>query len=275
MERRKYFSERSGNRKFTSRDLFERFKDTYLYFKEQDYFKQHLELTSLEVSRKAKYLSSIKLNAKIFPIDDWSMEMAEDVELIFSSIEFLSDHISEPGSWEVFATETGFNYRDYASYDSKAGQDDFRNAVNSFLNEYKDGYELNSEREIVKIGSHGIETILDATIEEYDFDNVDLKVKKAKRIWKNRNATLSDKKKAILELADVFEWLRDTEALQEALNQKDSNDLFNIINNFALRHHNQNQKNGYDENIWYAWMFHFFLATYHSVIRTIKKKSET
>lgn len=275
MEDRKYFLARSGNRKFTPRDLFRRFKDTYLFFKEQDYFKQHLEITSLEISKKAQYLSSIKLNAKIFPIDDWSIEMTKDVELIFSSIEFLSDHISEPGNRENFVTETGFNYTDYASYDSKSGQDEFRNAVNSFLSDYGDGYELNSEREIVKIGSHDIETILDAPIEEYDFDNVDLKVKEAKRIWKSRNATLLDKKKAILELADVFEWLRDTDVLQEALNQKDSNDLFNIINNFALRHHNQNQKNGYDENIWYAWMFHFFLATYHAVIRTIKNKSET
>ena len=43
------------------------------------------------------------------------------------------------------------------------------------------------------------------------------------------------------------------------------------INNFSIRHHDPSQKRGYDENIWYSWIFHFYLATYHAVIRLLQK----
>jgi hypothetical protein len=59
--------------------------------------------------------------------------------------------------------------------------------------------------------------------------------------------------------------------LQSALSKKDSSDLFNIVNNFEIRHHNPDQKTQYDKGIWYAWMFHFYLASYHATVRLILK----
>ena len=43
----------------------------------------------------------------------------------------------------------------------------------------------------------------------------------------------------------------------------------NIANNFSLRHHNSDQIQNYDQDIWYSWIFHFYLAKYHAVIRLI------
>jgi hypothetical protein len=65
--------------------------------------------------------------------------------------------------------------------------------------------------------------------------------------------------------------LRKSGELKKALNKKDESDLFNIANNFAIRHHNPEQKSNYDEKIWYSWMFHFYLASYHAVIRIINR----
>jgi len=50
--------------------------------------------------------------------------------------------------------------------------------------------------------------------------------------------------------------------------------IFDLANNFAIRHHNPTQKSNYDKTIWYSWMFHFYLATYHAVIRLLIKKEK-
>jgi hypothetical protein len=90
--------------------------------------------------------------------------------------------------------------------------------------------------------------------------------------WRKRHTTLADRKEAVRLLADVFEWLRDTQQLQKVLVKKDEADLFNIANNFSIRHHEQAQKTNYDQAIWYNWMFHFYLATYHATIRLLMKE---
>ena len=76
-------------------------------------------------------------------------------------------------------------------------------------------------------------------------------------------------------MADVFEFLKSSNQLKDALNNKDEADLFHIANGFAIRHHNTKQKGGYDASIWYAWMFHFYLATYHASVRLIAKKQQS
>lgn len=270
--KRKYYSSRKGDKKLTIEQLYERLKDTYLYFKEGDYFKEQLEITQGDVSNRAKYLSSISLHQQIFPIEEWDLfDMILDEELIFSTIEFLFDYISKPGELEYF-TENGWNYTDYGDYNTLAGREEFRSAVNSFLDDYEKGYQLDENGEILKKGGDGLEHILSADIVEYDFDNVDLHVKKAVHTWKSRTAGLDEKKRAVQSLADIFEWLRKTGDLKKALNKKDERDLFNIANSFAIRHHNPDQKTNYDVKVWYSWMFHFYLASYHAVIRILKRE---
>ena len=126
------------------------------------------------------------------------------------------------------------------------------------------------------MGTDGLQHILDAEIIPYDEENVDSKVRNAIIKWRNRNLSLSEKKEAIRELADVFEWLKKTKKLGTVLDGKDESILFDLANNFGIRHHNPNQKTNYDRAIWYSWIFHFYLATYHAAIRLlIKNEKET
>jgi len=83
----------------------------------------------------------------------------------------------------------------------------------------------------------------------------------------------AERKSAVRELADVFEWLKKTARLEMALKKHDESVLFDIANNFHIRHHNPRQKNDYDQAIWHSWMFHFYLATYHAVIRLLLKRT--
>jgi hypothetical protein len=52
-------------------------------------------------------------------------------------------------------------------------------------------------------------------------------------------------------------------------------DLFNIANNFGIRHYNEKQKTNYDQEVWLDWIFYYYLATINTIIRLIKKRETT
>jgi hypothetical protein len=51
----------------------------------------------------------------------------------------------------------------------------------------------------------------------------------------------------VRDLADVLEYLRPN--VQTLLTSKDENDLFNLANNFGIRHHNDRQKTNCDAGL--------------------------
>lgn len=79
----------------------------------------------------------------------------------------------------------------------------------------------------------------------------------------------SDRRDAVRDLADVLESLR-SEA-KTVLTKRDEADLFNLANNFGIRHFNAQQKMEYDQDIWLSWMFYYYLATIHAVTRLIER----
>ena len=127
---------------------------------------------------------------------------------------------------------------------------------------------------VLAMGTDGLQHILDAEIIPYEEASVDSKVRNAITKWRNRHLSLSEKREAIRELADVFEWLKKTKHLDTVLDGKDESAIFDLANNFGIRHHNPKQKTNYDRAIWYSWIFHFYLATYHAAIRLLIKKEK-
>ena len=268
---RKYYSTRVNPRPLSLPDLYQKLRALYLYFRDLDYFKGLAGITSSDLPEKIKHKARLNIPVQPFPITKW-----KDTEItesrVFDVIEFLHDHVAKPGEMANFTTDSGWNYSDYDGYDEKVGRDEFRAQANQFLTQYGEGFELSKQGEILRIGKDGVSHIFDAGIIPYDDANVDSKVRLAIQKWRSRSASLDDKKSAILELADVFEWLKKSKKLEKVLDRKDESDLFEIANQFALRHHNPKQKSNYDRNIWYAWIFHFYLATYHAVVRMLVRK---
>ena len=76
---------------------------------------------------------------------------------------------------------------------------------------------------------------------------------------------------AVRELFDVLEKLRP--ALKQEMFSKDEGDLFNIANNFTIRHLNQKQQSNYDQAIWHQWMFYVNLSTIHVIIRLMNRQA--
>jgi hypothetical protein len=183
-------------------------------FRDKDYFKEKAGITQAGYLDAVKHEAAVALNFQPFPIAKWPQEDITD-DHIFDMLEFLYDRVSEPGEMVNKTSETGWNFSDYDSYDSEMGQKEFRDNANAFLSEYKTGFELTKEGTILAMGVDGLQHIVDAEIIPYDERNVDSKVRNAIAKWRNRNLSLSEKKEAIRELADVFEWLKRPRALPQ------------------------------------------------------------
>jgi len=270
---RRYYSSRKTPQSLTLKELYWKFGHLYLWFRDRDYFKE-AGITKNTIPDAIEYEAAVLLSFQPFPITKWAEhDITEDH--VFEVLEFLYDRVSKPGEWESMIDGTGYNYHDYSSYNGPAGRAEFRKQANVFLADYKPGYELTAgDGHVVALGEHGLRHILDAEIVPFDEANVDSKVRHAIRQWRDRHSSWEDKKAAIRELADVFEWLKKTKKLGTVLDSKDERALFEIANNFALRHHDPKQKANYDPTIWYAWMFHVYLATYHAAIRLLIKERD-
>jgi len=77
--------------------------------------------------------------------------------------------------------------------------------------------------------------------------------------FRQRGATAEDKRMAVIALFGVLEQRSVLLKATEQITSKDESDLFNIANNFALRHHDVQQKRDYDP-IFLDWMFWWYLA---------------
>ena len=270
---RRYYSSRTKPGNLTLEGLYWKLQNLYLLFRDKDFFKGKTGITENDLPHGIKYKAAVALNFQPFPITQWSPENITE-DQIFDALEFLYDHVSAPGELVSKTTDSGFNYYDYDSYDEKVGQEEFRNNANAFLTDYKTGFELTKNGTVWARGTGGLQHILDAEIVPYGEKNVDSKVRNAIAKWRNRHLSLAEKKEAIRELADVFEWLTKTKNLGTVLDKKDESAIFDLANNFGIRHHDPKQKTNYDAAIWYSWIFHFYLATYHAVIRLLIKKEK-
>jgi hypothetical protein len=240
-------------------------------FRDGDYFKEKAGITKSDLPNSAKYKAALAVDFELFPVTKWSSEDITEGH-VFDALEFLYDQVSKPGHWCEQRSDEGYFYHDYDGYDEEEGRREFRENTNSFLADYKTGFELTDEGVVLALGADGLQYILDADIIPYDKVNVDSKVRSAITKWRNRHLSLSEKKEAIRELADVFEWLKKTRNLSAVLDRKDESAIFELANCFGIRHHNPKQKTNYDRAIWYSWIFHFYLATYHASIRLLVKK---
>lgn len=271
---RRYYSSRKHRPNLTLGQLYLKLQYLYLFFRDKDYFKEKAGITKHDLPETIKHEAYIELTFQPFPVTKWE-EDALSADRVFDLLQFLYDRISRPGAWGEFVGDSGFTYSDYREYDTNAGQNEFRQRANIFLSEYQPGFEMTEQGEIVELGADGLQFILNADIIPYDEVNVDSKVRNAIGKWRKRRATREEKKEAIRELADVFEWLKKTKRLTTAFDSKDESAIFDLANNFAIRHHNPNQKTNYDKEIWFSWIFHFYLATYHAAIRLLLKKETT
>lgn len=201
---------------------------------------------------------SMQINTNIYVCDQ---------DELFDVIEFLFDHASEgvDGHHHQF-NDCGWHYN---RFDKVKGQATFRDAMNEILPDYDSGFELSPEGEIIGQAEEGMDSLLGAPLPSTDSKNVNARVNAAVLKFRRRSSTGGDRRDAVRDLGDVLEYLR--EEAKRVLNRDDERDLFNLANNFGIRHHKSGQKTDYDQAIWHSWMFYHYLATIHACVRLIDK----
>lgn len=274
---RKYYSTRLGKTadKLNFQTLLEVFYSSYKRFLRNGYFDEAFGSECVDAGRFEGTLGDeedipIKVmraigKSNLWPIKDNYLKYSE--EDLFDVIEFLHDYISKPLEGQYHSwNDCGMHY---STFTQIPGQIEYREEFNSILRDYKEGYELNENGEILSLPSMGLEHLLEAELVSNDSENINQRIEKAIVKFRKYGSSYEDRRDAIRDLADILEFLRPQ--MKGVISSTDESDLFNLANNFGIRHHNSKQKNNYDKNIWYSWIFYYYLATIHAVIRLIEK----
>lgn len=107
--------------------------------------------------------------------------------------------------------------------------------------------------------------------QEYDNSDIYTDISEAKQEFLKYGATQEDKKDALIRLGNIMEPLR--AEMTTKLSKRDTADIFNLLNNFQLRHNNASQKTDYDKEIFYPWMFYQMLAALDAFLK-IKEREQ-
>jgi hypothetical protein len=207
--------------------------------------------------------------------DDWNRLLQQDEDKLFDLIEYFHRHVSEgiedaEGS-EFHLDPEGFPCGwHYGAFDPAPAQALFRQRMNRTLTKYRGGFRISQDGQIEHTADEGLDQLIDAPLLTKDPD-VAQRVAEAIALYRNRGRTEKDFRLAVRELFDVLEKLR-PEVKAEMLGG-DEADLFNIANNFTIRHLNEKQKGNYDSPLWHSWMFYVNLSTIHLITRVMARKT--
>ncbi len=269
-----YFSQRTGRNPNLEGlplvDIIGLFLRAYELLRQNGYFDEAFGFICVdggEIEGKVKdieleMLLSIR-KKNLWPIDKCAQNYSEDD--LFDIIEFLYQHVSKPIDGTMHSwNECGMHWETFNQAD---GRQEYREKINRVLHHYEKRFDLSEQGEVLHSPEEGFEPIFNADIPSQDTNIVD-RINVAMLKFRRHGSSIDDRRQAVRDLAEVLEYLRPT--IKSLLTSKDENDLFNIANNFGIRHHNDKQKTSYDAAIWLSWMFYFYLATIHVVLRKIE-----
>jgi len=251
-------------------DVIALFVRVFEQFREEGYFDEAFGFCCVDADYIAGAVKDVELEIllairkkDLWPIRDNAKNYSEDD--LFDVVEFLHQHVSKPvdGSYHSW-NNCGMHWE---TFNKNQGQFEFRSKINAVLDHYEHRFELSTEGEVLQSPEEGFETIFEADVPSKD-QNIVARIRSATLQYRRHGSTIDDRRQAVRDLADVLEYLRPR--VKELLNSSDENDLFNIANNFGIRHHNEKQKTSYDTNLWLSWMFYLYLATIHVVLRKIE-----
>jgi hypothetical protein len=273
-----YYSQRTGSNPhpdgLSLNDMLEIFRRSYIQLEVDGYFTEALGYICVDVSNRIEgEIKDIDLEIllavrkrDLWPIEKHVASYTEDD--LFDMIEFLYQTVSKPIDGTMHSwNDCGMHW---TTFNKVEGQNEFRERVNRVLSLYEKRFELSASGEVLLKAEAGFDRIFDADLPTSDpkvLDRVDAAVLRFRR----HSSTIDDRRQAVRDLADIFEYLRPK--VKALLTSKDEDDLFNIANNFGIRHHNESQKTTYDA-VWLNWIFYFYLATVHALVRKIGKDAD-
>lgn len=194
--------------------------------------------------------------------DLWPVEPVENAwseDGIFDFMQFLAQRVSVPSADQAsFHNHGGCGWH-YTKFNQVAGRKHFLDKANRVLSRYGDGWQMLPTLAIVSRAPEGLTSLVEAKLPAQFDVRARQRVHSAIEKFRNRKASRDDRRDAVRDLGDVLESMRDDAKMYLG---KDESDLFNILNNFNIRHNDRKQKTQYD-TIWLSGLFYHFLALIH------------
>lgn len=276
---RQYYSQRKGTnpnlKGLPLADVLALFTRLFVQLYKDGYFSEAFGFICVDVGQiqgkvtdpELEMLLNIRKKG-LWPVTEKAASYSEDD--LFDVIEFLHQHVSKPINGNLHSyNDCGMHWE---TFDGPPGRAEFRLKVNGVLALYEGRFEISVDGEILQKPEVGFEQIFDADLPTNEH-NVVSRVNAATLRYRRHGSSLEDRRQAVRNLVDVLEYLRPK--VKKLLTNADEQDLFNIANNFGIRHHNEKQKTGYDTSIWLSWMFYIYLSTIHVVLRKIEQDSSS
>lgn len=276
---RRYYAERHGKTPGGGRlelsGLKKQFKAAYDQWDAAGYFQEHFGFWCVDDDEVPGLLGDVDASMMLSLGKDGLWPIRQNIEAyseddLLSVVEFVHDHISKPLTGHMHSySGCGMHW---STFDQPTGRAEYRAKLNVLLARYGSGYELSATGEVLERPLEGAANLLTTDLPMKD-GNVQARVQSAIKKYRQRQSTADDRRDAVRDLADVLEYLRPQ--VKQVLTKKDESDLFEIANNFSIRHHRPSQKSDYDPAIWLSWMFYFYLATIHACVRMIGRSESS
>ena len=199
--------------------------------------------------------------------------LSDDMDLFFDVVELLHDLVSRPLTrWYHGYGECGWHYGDF---EIEPGRVVYRWRVNKILARSDLGLRLAEDGEdigrLVTVTDDARAELVQAVVARDDGEPAD-QVRHALALFRQRGADRNQKRSAVVALALVLEERRH-DVLTGVLAKSDRGALFEIANNFHIRHQDAKQKRDYDE-FYLDWIFWLYLATIELTNRVIDEQAK-
>lgn len=215
---------------------------------------------------------STELEVRLGIADLWPLDVSRltnDQDVLFGVVEVLHDLASRPRSRSLHSyNQCGWHHSDFAR---GTGRRLYRWKVNQLLDRSDLGLRLADDGEdagrLVAVTDDARSDLARSMAARTD-EATGGRVRHALALFRGRTATEHDKRSAVVALALVLEERR--HILKDNLVKKDEGALFDIANNFAIRHQRDDQKPDYDP-IFLDWVFWWYLATIELTDRVLSR----
>jgi hypothetical protein len=191
-------------------------------------------------------------------------------EAVFDFLQFLGKKVSSPvpesGRYHEF-NDCGWHGQ---AFTAQPARTEYIERVNQILGRYDGGWAMKPDFEILERAPSGMDDLLEAKLPASASASVARRVDSAIGKYRRRNSTIDDRRDAVRDLGDILEFVRDKAKTHL---RGDESDLFNILNNFNIRHHNSKQKSDY-EAIWLSGLFYHFLAMIYVLFHVIEREAK-
>jgi len=267
---RRYFSQRAGRTpdKITFDHLKKIVGILYRKFKSEGYFQYNFGYDCVDTGKvpgkitigleEQLILTFGSRGELINPDRENGIENFTLLDFVFDLIEFLHDYIAKPTTSEYHTYNNCGLHVSQAS--SEEGQIVWRDELNKSLNQLDPPYRITSVGNIEGLPpSEGLQNLVDNYEIPSDDGDIDTRIKHSCNMFLKHGSSIEEKRDAIKNLADVLEFLRSD--LKDYIPGKEEGELFNIANNFGIRHHKQGQKIDYNHEAYFPWIFYSYLAT--------------